>query len=185
MDIIESNLFLNTEKNYVQDWINSSYTNAPLIPEVQHIYRCRLFTEKDKEFFYPIVYRFCDKHQIEYKDKNIVRSVINENYYSKNSIFSEYMIHRAAYNPHVDYKEPNNTFIIYLIDSTIPTILWSRKQQKSDKGSMVPIEEGGTIIKKIYPKQFDIVWLDGDIYHSQELPTYNEKRIVAIIVLEK
>lgn len=185
MLINETNLLVEEEKTVIQNWIDTSYKDSNLISELQHNYRSRVFTEKDKNLFYPIVYRFCDKHNIKYRDKKIIRSAINENIFCDKSIFPEYMIHRAAYNPHVDYREPNNTFIIYLTNSTIPTLIWSRKQQKTDKGSMVPVEEGGTVIKKIYPKQFDVVYIDGDIYHSQELPTYNEKRIVAIVVLEK
>jgi hypothetical protein len=185
MDLIDFDILLYQEKQVVSNWIDTSYYNSNRIEELQHIYRCRFFTEEDKEFFYPILYRFCDKHNIEYKNKKILREAINENIFCDKSIFTDFMIHQAAYNPHIDHKEPNHTFILYLTDGTIPTLFWDRKQQPSDKGSMIPLEEGNQVTHKVYPKQFSMIHIDGGVYHSQELPEYNEKRIVVIMALEK
>jgi hypothetical protein len=100
----------------------------------------------------PILYEFCDKHSIAFK--NIMR--VRAGLLTLSGV-------PGHHQPHVDYEIPHKTLIYYVNDSDGETYFFNNKKE---------------VINKVEPKKGKCVLFDGNIYHASSSPTKHNRRIV-------
>ena len=166
-------------------------STSPKFPYFGHRLSARPFDENDFNhlskidiesnyfnFFYNLVYRFCRKHNIEYK--NVIRSFINSTFYVDGYKHTD---------PHVDSCVNHIVILIYLneISTSSKTIVYEKIKNPDETECLVDVDSQECktlkIKKEISPDFCKIVAFDGKYFHSNKIPLPGENRIVCVFNL--
>ena len=121
--------------------------------------------------------------------------VLNEILYSNNidvkcyhriCVNSCFNVNPTVISPiHVDHPWDHQQILIYLTDSSAPTIIYNKKYipeyNKKDTSYEYNTIKNEDILLKIYPHIDNIVTFDGLYYHAYEYPTLNTERRIVIV----
>jgi hypothetical protein len=130
------------------------------------------------DFFYKIVNRFCNKHNIKFT--NVIRSSINSTYYIPGYPYVD---------PHVDFSKPHVVLLMYLneVSRASPTLIFNKTQKFDNQNTILDVSKFQNklllIKRKIYPKFGKIIAFDGKYYHSNKVPKPGENRIICVFNL--